>query len=295
LAEQLAKGVSLDEALWVARINLPTDMLLAVRTAHVTNSVGTLVNSSRNTAGLDIALQKAAGKCFYLIVLAICAAVGIAFIQIKINPAFAKIFADFQQRAPARMGWMSPRLPADVTPVGIVAIVSVIGLVGLLWYCIARHSGRLRWDPPLLREIVVPLDAALILRSLAEAVERDKPIYAMLAALARKYPKAYIRSRLQFASNQMSNGVDWCDSLHASQLLPAADAAVLKSAERVGNLDWALTDTADRLSRRFVNRASGVVAVAFPLVLVAFAGIVFLVASGLIEGLAQLISKVAYQ
>jgi type II secretory pathway component PulF len=295
LAEQLSRGVSLDEALWVARIRLPTDMLLAVRTAHVTNSVGTLVNSSRNTTGLDITLQKAAGKCFYLIVLAIVAAIAIGYLQMKINPAFAKIFADFQQKAPTRLFWLSPNLPFAVTPLGIASIMFLVGLVGLLFYFVARYTGQLRWDPPLAREIVLPLDEALVLRSLGEAVEHNQPIYAMVAALARKYPKGYIRSRLQSASNQMSNGVDWCDSLHASQLLPAADAAVLKSAERVGNLSWAMNDTAERLVRRFVRRAGGVMAVAFPLVLLVFAGIVLSVTCGLLDPLAELITRLSYQ
>jgi type II secretory pathway component PulF len=265
-----------------------------VRTAHVTNSVGTLVNSSRSSTGLDIALQKAAGKCCYLIVIAIFAAVVIAFIQMKISPSMAKIYADFDMKVPTRYLWNSYKLPFVVTPLGIVTIMSSLGLVGLLIYFLARYSGHLRWDPPLVREVVLPLDAALVLRSLAEAVERDKPIYVMVAALARKYPKSYIRSRLQYASNQMSNGVDWCDSLRASQLLPAADAAVLKSAERVGNLAWAMNDTAERLVRRFVRRAGGVTTIAFTLVLFVFAGITFLVAGGLLDGLAQLVTRMSY-
>jgi type II secretory pathway component PulF len=294
LAEQLAHGTSLDEALWVARIKLPTDMLLAVRTAHVTSSVGTLVKSSRTAAGLDMMLQKAAGKFLYLTVFAIFATIVIGFIQMKINPAFARIIADFQMKVPTRFLWFSFRLPFVVTPLGIASIVCLTGLVGMLIYFLARFNGQLRWDPPLAREIVLPLDEALVLRSLAEAVERDKPIYAMVAALARKYPKSYIRSRLQLASNQMSNGVDWCESLNSSQLLPTADAAVLKSAERIGNLAWAMNDAAERLSRRFVLRASGVMAVAFPLVLFVFAGIVFLVAYGLLAPLAQVITQMSY-
>jgi type II secretory pathway component PulF len=61
----------------------------------------------------------------------------------------------------------------------------------------------------------------------------------------------------------------------------------------VGNLPWALSSMADRLSRKFITRASGLIAIGFPLILFLFAAIVFWVTYAMIEPLAALISELA--
>jgi len=91
----------------------------------------------------------------------------------------------------------------------------------------------------------------------------------------------------------MDRGAHWCDSLESSGLLPSAEAGVLRAAERVGNLVWAMNEMADRLTRKFTTRLTAVLSVGFPVVLLLFAGVVFLVAVGLFFPLAHLISHLA--
>src|SRR5262249_1570555 len=109
----------------------------------------------------------------------------------------------------------------------------------------------------------------------------------------KQYPKAHIRRRLRRAAERTAEGTHWCDALQSSGLITDPDAGVLKAAERVGNLPWAMNNTADRLVRRFTTRMLGTMSVSFSLVLLAFGAVVLLIAVGLIFPLAQLILHLA--
>src|SRR5262249_38138959 len=139
-----------------------------------------------------------------------------------------------------------------------------------LIFAVARYAGLTRWDPPVLRRISRPLDQALILRTLAESVDRRSSLADTLDVLATQYPKSYIRLLLQGAFRDIDQGADWCDALSRNGLLPAAEAAVLKAAQRAGNLAWAMREMADRLSRKFTARLTACLSVGFPAVIIAF-------------------------
>jgi type II secretory pathway component PulF len=68
--------------------------------------------------------------------------------------------------------------------------------------------------------------------------------------------------------------------------------AVLKSAERVGNLEWALAEMADSTLRRFAIRFQTILDIAFPIAILAFGLFVlftvvaiFVPLAGMIQGL----------
>ena len=58
--------------------------------------------------------------------------------------------------------------------------------------------------------------------------------------------------------------------LGVDNVFGSREAAVLKAAERVGNLPWALDEVSDSMRRRMAYRATAVLNVVFPIVLVAF-------------------------
>jgi type II secretory pathway component PulF len=85
-----------------------------------------------------------------------------------------------------------------------------------------------------------------------------------LTALAARYPKRSIRNRLRHMWFRVAEGRDWCESLLASRLLRPAEAGVLQSAARAGNLPWAMREMADSNRRRFAYRLSAILQVVFP-------------------------------
>src|SRR5262249_44227493 len=127
-------------------------------------------------------------------------------------------------------------------------------ILALMIFAIARYAGLTSLDPPILRRLSRPLDQALILQTLAESVDRQSALSETLDVLAVDYPKAYIRRLLQESFRQIDAGADWRDALWRNGLLPTAEAAVLKAAQRAGNLAWAMREMADRLTRKFTQR-----------------------------------------
>jgi type II secretory pathway component PulF len=292
LAALLDRGHSLDQSIYSADISLPTDTLVALRTAYVTRSATPLIQSAGHYAGTDAMIHSAAAKIVYAMVFLLVALGIITFIMIKIVPAYIKIFRDFDTALPATTVILI-KLSSSMYEVGGIAILLMFMLVGATGYAVFRLLGVGSWDPPLVRQITKPLDSSIILRSLAGAVDRNTPIASMVDALAQKYPKSHIRSRLYSAANRISQGADWCDSLRRSGLLSKAEAGLLAAAERVGNLSWALNSMAERLSRQFINRANQILQIGFPLVLLLFGAGVFLVTCAMIEPLAELILAIA--
>ncbi len=280
----------LDAAIASAGIRLPDDALLAIR-SNARNGARSLLakSTSQSSVAVDSARNAAVGRLEYLSVLALFAAGLIVFLVLHIMPAFQKIFSDFKTNLPT----VTLAVLKSYVSVNSLAIFCLVLLFAVLLFALARYAGQVRWDPPLVRLLASPLDEALVLRSLAQSIEQGSTMTSALAWLAKRYPKQHICDRLRNAVRHMDNGVHWCDSLQASNLLPAAEAGVLKAAERVGNLVWALNDTADRLSRRFTNRLTAFVSIGFPLVLLALAAVVFFVTVGIMLPLAKLITDLA--
>ena len=289
LANSLENGVPLAAALESAHIRLPSDALVAVRTGADTGGLAAMLKSSAHrAASLDAAIHGAIGRIAYLSAFVVLASALIAFMAIKIVPAYIKIFDDFHTELPTVTRILLGIFAFGAMNIPIV-ILGFLVIIALLIYAVGRYTDAIRWDPPGFRKFGLPLDGAVVLRSLAEAVGEQRSMHATLASLARQYPKPYIRQQLAFAETRIAQGINWCDSLQQSGLIPEAETGVLKAADRVGNLAWSLNDMADRLVRKFTARLTGVMAVGFPLVVLSFAGMVLLIAAGMIYPLAALI------
>lgn len=296
LAIALNQGLPLDRAIAATEIRLPNDALVAVRTGCAAGGLGPMLKSAaRHASAIDVAIQGVVGRVAYLSIFIIFMSLVTAFIQIKIMPAMQKIYEDFHQRLPdvtlAMIRWSY--FPVNTPAMQIIFTSLLLCVVLVLLYTLARYIGLLRWDPPIVRRLSLPLDESLILRSLAESVDGGKPMDQTVWMLAKRYPKGYIRRRLKHAGERINEGAHWCDSLRNYELLSAGDAGLLKAAERVGNLSWAMNQTADRLLRRFTTRLLGTMSIGFPVIVLAFGVMVSVIAMGVIFPLAQLILHLA--
>jgi type II secretory pathway component PulF len=294
LAEALRQGLPLDQAFRASSNRLPNDALIAVRTGCATGGLPMLLkNAVRNSATVDAAVHAAIARVMYLITFLFFTGAMLAFMTIKIVPAYIKIFQDFKTTLPAptlaliHFFYTFHRYPE-------LAAALLLILLFVLLFAVARYVGLARWDPPLVRRITLPLDESLVLRSLSESVAEQKPLTVAFTALSDQYPKRYIRRRLQTAEKNVSQGMNWCDSLEASELLTAPDAGVLKAAERTGNLAWAMNYTADRQVRRFTTRLWAVVSIGFPAALLVVGAFVLWLAVGFFLPLVKLIHDLAH-
>ena len=134
---------------------------------------------------------------------------------------------------------------------------------------------------------------ALVLRSLSLIVEGGKPIALGINVLANHYPAYWVRRRLRGADSYVKGGVDWIEALRRHRVIRTADAAVLASAESVGNLAWALEELAATVERRLANRVQLVIQTFFPLVVVVLGMVVFILATAYFMPLVNLIQKLS--
>jgi type II secretory pathway component PulF len=291
LAEGLEQGMPLDAALRASGTPLPPDALMAVRIGCETGRLGAcLKGAARAAAQIETTARGAASQVIYLTIL-VCFCCGvIGFIQYKIVPELVKICYSHNMRLPAvsvfvinGCNWLSSPFLLFGIPLLLVTLLFALG----------RYVGLIRWDPPLVRRLTRRLDEAVVLRSLGQAVEQQQALPAAVASLAKLYPKSYVRARLRQARDLMRGGTDWCDSLQAAGLLGSVEALVLKSAERVDNLGWALGEMADRQVRRFTVRITTLNAIGFPVALLAIASVVFAIALSVFLPLVELIGNLS--
>jgi type II secretory pathway component PulF len=107
------------------------------------------------------------------------------------------------------------------------------------------------------------------------------------------YPKGWVRRRLDRVFTTVCAGADWIDSLRAQGLIRPADSAVLRAAERVGNLPWAMREVAESNRRRFNYRVYVLLQVLFPLVILLVGLTVAVFAAAYFTPLVTLIQRLA--
>jgi type II secretory pathway component PulF len=293
LAELLAAGAPLSSALGLARNPVPPDALLAARLGEATGQMDAALRISvRHNDHFVHAMRGVVARYFYLLAVIAVGVQVLTFVMLRIVPVWTKMFEEFELALPK----MTQLLVASSEFVvgywflfwPLAAGLMVLGFLGL-----ALAIGWTRVSIPLVDRLWLRCDSALILRALALAVRQDRVLPAMIPLLAEQYPRVNIARRLATASKQIEQGVHWCDALVATGLLRRSDAAVLKSAERVGNLAWALDALADSSLRRFALKLKSVLSICLPIAVVLVGMVVFFVVVGLFLPLVSMIQGLA--
>jgi type II secretory pathway component PulF len=256
--------MSFPQALIYSGTRLPIDALLAVRVGFET---GTLSESLRRVArfdsDLDSLIRSVFEKAMYLIWIWIALIILLAFVFLRIIPVFSQMFREFGIPLPGMTQLLvttsETAAPYLVLTIPLVLVLLLAALGGSLYYI-----DLLPYGAPGVQWIRRRLDGVLVMRVLSLAVSCGWPMNRTIWLLARVYPTGPIRKRLARAGRLVDDGQDWCGSLRQVGLLRQADWAVLKSATRVGNLEWALEEMADGSLRRSVYRMRLLISFIFP-------------------------------
>lgn len=286
LADLLEAGIPLPTALALSRNSLPTDALLASRVGLETGQMGPALRMSIQFGDdFELIMRHVLVKYFYLLgILTIGGSIA-TFMMLKIAPVMTKMFEEFELQLPpiTRLVITTSELFVNFGAIVPFLLIS-LSLIGGSYYF--RWS---RYEVPFLGRLWRRCDSALIMRTLALVVGQQRELGPALAMLAEQYPLPSIGKRLEAATRQIEIGVHWCDALQAVKLLNGSESAVLKSAENVGNLKWALEEMSDSALRRFSFRVRAVLNIAFPVVLLACGFVVFIFVVGMFLPLVSMI------
>lgn len=285
LARALEAGVPLPDALRQVGWLVPRRALVILEAgARSGNLVAALEEVTRQPVGRPV-FVKAAAAVWYFASLALLGGGVLAFVMVKIIPAFIKIFYDFDAELPLLTQVLIEASNWFVVGWPILFLL----LLGILCYGALLLFGVVGWLPPPLGIVRRRLESAVVLRSLSAAAAARQSLLPALSALAEHYPSQAIRWRLIRAMNDLNLGDPWQDSLERHGLLRRADAVLLTSAERVGNLPWALREVADAIERRVANRALAWLEIIVPGMILVAGAVVMFVVVGLFLPLIRLI------
>jgi type II secretory pathway component PulF len=200
----------------------------------------------------------------------------LAFLMIKIIPQFNQIFDEFDIELPAitELAIIVSAYQMQNAMLGVLMVVVVIALVVMIFVVGLCYL----LDFPVLQSMTDRLFRGRrvgdVLRILAVATEHRQPLAGVLARLARDFPSDTIRRRLRSATEAVVAGSDWRDALRDARLVSPAEHGLLKTAEQVGNLPWALRTIAARNERRGVYRLSAAIQVLYPCVILLLGALV---------------------
>jgi type II secretory pathway component PulF len=293
LAEFLEVGVPLSLALRRSRHSLPPAALLAADLGQETGTLGpSLRQVVKQLDEYEITLRWAVEKLFYLGFLVLFTAATLMFLMLKIVPVFRQIQDGIQLGTPMMMDALvdTTRIFAEdwFVFLPLIAVFAGVLVVALLYY--VGFSPR---NLPLIGRIWWRVDSALVLRWLAIAVRQNRSIVEFMRLLASYFPQPGLRRKLERAASRVGKGTHWCDALRRVGVIRTSDCSIFKSAERTGNLAWALDEMADSSLRRSAYRVRGFVSVAFPTVLIVFAGCVLAIITGVLFPLISLITNLS--
>jgi general secretion pathway protein F len=317
LAEQIEAGASLSAATRGCRLRLATPLRLAVNLSDVLTARGLALRSQLQWGSdTDASFRTIINRLLYLCAVFLLLLFVLTFTMIKIVPVYHRMYQEFGLILPeptellvsvskwfVKIGWV---YLAPLTIASAIALVLgalyytgwydfpvVVGTQASRRYAHVADVLRLMDLGLALRYLFWRYDASLVLRSLSLLLAQKIPLPQALVLLANVYPRGNVRRRLTLAAMDVERGGDWKQALQRQWLLGTAEAAVLNSAARAGNLPWALDEMGEGLMRRMTYRLMLLHQFLYPVLLLIFGGIVAFVSIalmipliGLIQGLA---------
>lgn len=294
LAALIDQGATLPEALKQVPGLISREAAVLVRTGWASGTVG---RALREAAGLRATRQAAWGdvvaRLAYLAVACLFMQVVTVFILYFVAPRYEAIFRDFGVPLPAMTVFTLRAGRALTDWWGLPLAFLVLSELAALLLIPLSLSDPSRWNVPPIDALFRRRHTTVLLRALALSVGGGKPVTPALGVLAREYPSYWVRERLRRVDADVRDGRDWADALGDRGLIRPADAAVFASAQRAGNLEWALRELADSAERRTGYRLQFLTQSLFPVAILCLGAVVFVMAVAYFAPLVRLIEVLA--
>lgn len=271
-ADRVESGIAISDAFPLK----DAESFVALEVGAAQHRLSDSIRESLRQPIRDISLLR---FCYGAMILATALSI-IGFITVSIAPIFDRILFEFGQTS--QLGGTLQPLGAPFAVLNLAAILVAIALA-------IHQFGFTGQNLPLINRLSLTADAGRVLRSLAGAVAAQQPVEQTLELLATRYPKTIVRVRLALALGGHRAGRHWLDTLTTARLITPAETAVLKSAERTENLGWALSEMAQRKSRRVESMWILLNTAAIPLFTLLLGFIVAIVAVGTFSDLYHLV------
>jgi type II secretory pathway component PulF len=290
LSDLLRRGVPLPDALDSIPRLVPRRSALMIRMGWESGNLAVgLKEAGASRETRQPVLHAIGGRMAYLSWVSSIAMFIVGFLMYYIIPKFEAIFKDF--------GLGFPSITVMVIKASHLIVdyfwVSGLAFLGLMVYGFVTLMGPGELSIPVLDRLFARRHMITILRSLAIVVSADRPIPPALFSLSQWYPTTWVRKKLSQAALDTSLGHDWTTALRENGLLTNSDVGVLTSAQRAGNLAWALRELAETGERRWGYQLQAWSQMLFVLAMLIFGVLIFLLAVAFFLPLITLIERLA--
>jgi type II secretory pathway component PulF len=174
----------------------------------------------------------------------------VAFLCIWIVPKLKAIFNGFGTELP----WGTELFIEVSELVANYFYIFMLFPIFLLWVVHVDHRGWRTLRLRVLRRLYPLFDASSVLRQLARTVERQQPLSQGLLSLANCHYRPSTQEAMASIYVDVESGDDVWSLLHHGGFINRRDLAVIHTAERVGNLPWAIRAVANLRDRRLQHR-----------------------------------------
>lgn len=243
-AALLRRGISVDQAIQRVPGLLPPEAVLAAKVGAANDALGGALRAEAERQSIMLADDHSVsivGSMFYLCGLVAFQMSVVSFLMIWIIPKFKKIFDDFDTELPqvtqsliSASDWGKHYGVLILTPF----ILSVVVLPAL--WLLSCMGVRLRSPSLNLRRFFPRMDVGPILRQLGVVVSEGKPIVDGLQVVSTQHANTGTWRRMSQVYESVRSGEDPWGMMQYQRMLRPRERSLLESAERVGNLGWAL-------------------------------------------------------
>lgn len=214
------------------------------------------------------ACQRRGAHWLYLGVIAQSATMAIVFWQMMLRDVFDELSAEFDVaktetfqwidwvwRGPSPFSWLVIFLPAT----GMICLAIGVAQFSATWPFVLWRTPRRWWIARLLPGIKAAIEDRIAISDYRHRIGRGRLPPAM-------------EKLLEAMERAEQTGGSWIDALFPGRGFERKQRELLKKAESLGNLAWAIDVVAERITRRIVSRQALGNSVLFPILLVLVGG-----------------------
>jgi general secretion pathway protein F len=290
IRDAVRQGKTLGASLGDAAVDVPRDIVGIVQAGEAGSG---LARAVRRAAELteDAASARAAlrGALAYPAILAVAGTIAVGVIAGVVLPRFAGILGDSGQTLPATT--RAVLRAAALTRVAAIPVLVLAALGLVVWrYVIETPSGRRAWHAallrlPLLGSVRRSAAAARSCATLAALLESGVPIASALPHAARAAGDGALTAALLGARDDIVHGDRLSRALARHAAATTTVERLVRAGEETGRLAPMLAHAARIEREQAVNKTKAIVRLLEPSLILAFGGLVALVAAALLQAL----------
>ena len=261
---------------------------LYVSVIHVGEQTGNLEQAFRQISSYlelereTIKRVKSATRYPMFVLIAISAA--IVLLNVYVIPAFANVFAKYQAELP----WQTQAILGvsdfftSNGPLLVVALVAAI--YGFRRY-VATPGGRLRWDGlklriPILGSIFLRINLARFCQTFAMVLQAGLPVTQGLHVVGSAVGNEYMAERIRNMKQGIERGESISRTAKDADLFPPVVLQMIAVGEETGAVDELLSQAAGFYEEEIDFELKGLTEAIEPLLIIAIAGMVLVLALG---------------